>query len=789
MTSWLVLISVLSLAVIGVVAGVPAECQRFTSCGECMSNFDCAWCLDNTTSASITSQRCISMQEREETCQNFEYSQSSFEILSQLAVGSQLNDEEHTLISPQKATVYLRPGDKLPQTIPIKAAQLKEYPIDVYVLMDLSLSMNESRKTFALEAVNVIKEFQKITSNLLLGFGSFVDKDLSPFSSTQDTMVCPDQQDKCMRPYGFHNQISLKNLTADEFKNKLLNANLAGNIDEPEGSLDALMQVLTCTQEIKWRYRSRKMVVLVTDRDFHFAADGRLLGILERNDGQCHLDEQGFYSESKNQDYPSLSQVGEKVYDGEFNLIAAVIPKYTHIWQALEQVVPNMYVVALEKDAANIVDIVATYTERVSRKIQLLVSDDFHDLGLSIEIYSECLGSELRPVRECDDIPLDTVVDFEVRFRASKCLPEPKTITLSMSGFLQTLEIKVQTQCSCPCQNESPPEANEQCNNHGKFECGGCQCESEYIGNTCQCKKDVDNDDESRKECVDPLGPKDLICNGRGTCKCGVCVDCYQSYDSFCQCRDDDCQKTESGLCDGHGQCQCGTCSCNAGWSGDDCSCSQSTYGCVSPYNQEICSGQGRCRCNRCDCIQQDTGAYTGSFCQLAPDETFPCEVLTNCVECLAFQTGDRAANDCDSCGHISLQNQTETYTEQTVCTGLDWENCEFKFSYENGGEMSPVAAFLLLYPNGERRMCPLRVDLAIAGGVFVAGLVLLGLAFICCYKCYLVFDDRRQYAKFSKEAEQLRYAGNQNANDVYRSPITIYKNPMHGREIPSMRT
>jgi hypothetical protein len=38
-------------------------------------------------------------------------------------------------------------------------------------------------------------------------------------------------------------QTSLKNMNESEFKNEVFAAPLAGNVDEPEGGLDALMQV------------------------------------------------------------------------------------------------------------------------------------------------------------------------------------------------------------------------------------------------------------------------------------------------------------------------------------------------------------------------------------------------------------------------------------------------------------------------------------------------------------------------------------------------------------------
>jgi len=40
---------------------------------------------------------------------------------------------------------------------------------------------------------------------------------------------------------------------------------------------------------VGWRAESRKIILLATDRDFHYALDGKLAGVLTRNDGQCHL--------------------------------------------------------------------------------------------------------------------------------------------------------------------------------------------------------------------------------------------------------------------------------------------------------------------------------------------------------------------------------------------------------------------------------------------------------------------------------------------------------------------
>lgn len=46
---------------------------------------------------------------------------------------------------------------------------------------------------------------------------------------------------------------------------------------------------MVCWNRIGWREQSRKIILFATDEDFHYAMDGKLIGILEPNDGQCHL--------------------------------------------------------------------------------------------------------------------------------------------------------------------------------------------------------------------------------------------------------------------------------------------------------------------------------------------------------------------------------------------------------------------------------------------------------------------------------------------------------------------
>lgn len=93
---------------------------------------------------------------------------------------------------------------------------------------------------------------------------------------------------------------------SNEFVRQVADTQISGNLDAPEGGFDAIMQAIVCKDDIGWREKSRKLLVFSTDAGFHYAGDGKLGGIVKPNDGHCHLDKDGVYTESISQDYPSI---------------------------------------------------------------------------------------------------------------------------------------------------------------------------------------------------------------------------------------------------------------------------------------------------------------------------------------------------------------------------------------------------------------------------------------------------------------------------------------------------
>ena len=65
--------------------------------------------------------------------------------------------------------------------------------------------------------------------------------------------------------------------------------------------------MIACDKEIGWRESSRKLIVYSSDAAFHTAGDGLLGGIVEPNDGKCHL-ENNQYTMATEMDYPSIGE-------------------------------------------------------------------------------------------------------------------------------------------------------------------------------------------------------------------------------------------------------------------------------------------------------------------------------------------------------------------------------------------------------------------------------------------------------------------------------------------------
>ena len=218
------------------VPGGLADCRGRSSCRHCMAGQGCVWCaaprpgiLARCNEAS--SPAAVACSADTVDTESLALVLEAAPLQSDYTPGS----SDPVQISPQKINVTLRPGK--PLTLDFSVAHAKDYPVDIYFLMDLSKSMKNSRDNLAELGGEIIAAIGNKTKNLATGFGSFVEKNVPPFSSAIPAFGggAP--------PYSFHHQSSLASLSASQFKEAVLASTLAGNVDDPEAQLDALMQV------------------------------------------------------------------------------------------------------------------------------------------------------------------------------------------------------------------------------------------------------------------------------------------------------------------------------------------------------------------------------------------------------------------------------------------------------------------------------------------------------------------------------------------------------------------
>lgn len=130
------------------------------------------------------------------------------------------------------------------------------------------------------------------------------------------------------------------------------------------------------------------------------------------------------------------------------------------------------------------------------------------------------------------------------------CLSGSRRFSLKPVGLQETLEIELESLCSCECGR--PPEADNssQCTEgQGTFRCGVCECQPGFSGAECECNE------ESALLSNCAANNESDICSGQGQCYCAECV-CDTSsfghiYGPYCECDDYSCVRFRGELCGG----------------------------------------------------------------------------------------------------------------------------------------------------------------------------------------------------------------------------------------------
>ncbi|XP_069173451.1 LOW QUALITY PROTEIN: integrin beta-PS [Procambarus clarkii] len=762
------------------------KCHAQRKCVDCIQTPDCMWCSKLKNESEQRVARCQHITADPTTfCDpaHLENITNSVVITQDtpLTVAGNENTgksageaDKIVQLRPQRMKLKLRKG--VPINVTLTYRQARDYPVDLYYLMDLSNSMKDDKKQLAALGSELAKLMKSLTSQFTLGFGSFVDKVLMPFADTApDKLEAPCAG--CAPPYSFRNDLPL-NGDPKQFTIKVEAAPISGNMDSPEGGFDALMQVMVCTEQIGWREQARRIVIFSTDAKFHHAGDGRLAGIVAPNDERCHLNHLHEYSDFNIYDYPSIAQINKIAKEKNINVIFAV-SAHELLYKELSGMIETSSYGMLEADSRNVVELVREQYNKISSTMRL--TDNSTNSAVSVRYFSSCKGGGA-PVltKECGDIKENDTIDFLLEITASECPTDANSTVVEVKTLQDNLILEIEFECSCNCADpEFVEEDSLACKGAGDLVCGVCACHQGFRGEVCQCSNEnSDNSESDTQLCQAKEGEK--VCSGLGYCSCGMCVcnDKPVVHGTYCECNSRKCQSGVGSECSGHGTCDCNKCRCEQGYTGDLCQCRDDSA-CRPQGSQETCSGHGKCDCGKCKCSQQHGVTYTGQYCEDCPTcSAGKCIELRDCVQCQQFNTGKLKDTACPNCTIESVKIDTldgQVATGARLCTFEDEEGCLFNFTYRyiESSETNPQQYQVFVQ---KERQCPQPPP--VLGIVFglVAAIVAIGFLTLLIWKLLTTLHDRREYAKFEKERENAQWEAAE--NPLYKSAKTTFQNP-----------
>ncbi|XP_043264500.1 integrin beta-nu [Colletes gigas] len=758
------------------------QCISQSSCESCLeASSSCAWCSDWSYSTSILGKPRCNVPEKLKAfgCPPEEIRTAppgSIKILENFDFRDMdLLDETPLQLKPQKVKLRIRPNTET--TVPLHYRPAKNYPLDLYYLMDLTWSMRDDKETLVMVGWNMTRRISKFNTNFRLGFGSYADKPLMPyiFPGHEDN-PCKSDHAVCAPIYSFQHHLELTR-DVQRFIKEVNDSLVTGNVDNLEGGLDGIVQAIVCTEEVGWNRHTRKIMLVATDGYLHFAGDGKLGGAVNRQDFKCHLDERRQYSLSTNYDYASLAEVSRLLQENKVNLIFAVTedrrPEYELIADLLKE---KARVATLTSNSSNILDIIETaYHDLISR----LVLRDNSSSPLRLEYFSNC-GRENNPessTSTCDGIQEDHVYDFRLVFSFDKCPSNQSLWTQTvvvedaLASEVSEMVIEVELLCGCNCKDSEISRCQ-----HGTNECGLCKCDFGWSGEHCDC--DEISPVENKLQCISPNATK--VCSERGECVCGICY-CDKGYNGqFCECSA--CDKIGGIECSDRGTCECGVCNCLEGWQGEACQCPSTDDLCIAPGTQEICAGHGYCDCGECRCnvTAADDSYYRGTYCESSASAggSGLCSLYNSCV--------NATVENPEEIDQYCRTNAT-VYTTETV-DSVDFGNehycfvklvkdkqtCNIHYVYEFQKNNAVVLKI-------GKKACTTPIHPAAISLVLVGIVVLIGIVCLLTWKCWTSIIDRKEYEKFEQEQKKTVYSLNE--NPLFRPAITRFRVPSMYKE------
>ncbi|XP_061738790.1 integrin beta-8 isoform X2 [Nerophis ophidion] len=696
-----------------------------TSCTQCLGRGpQCSWCFkEDFLDGAALSQRCdLQANLLSRGCGAEFTERSKVRVEVDATTGG-------TQVSPQDVSVTLTPGSDASFMVAVK--QLPRYPLDLYYLVDVSASMQENLDHLKTVGVALSLRMTEHSSDLWLGFGSFVDKPVSPYINVHPTKInnpCSDYEIRCRPAHGFHHVLSLSG-NMSQFTRVIKRQRISGNMDTPEGGLDAMLQAAVCQKAVGWRPEAKRLLLLMTDQPSHLALDSRLAGIVVPHDGLCHL-EDNIYSGSTRMDHPSLGQLSDKLLQNHIHAIFAVEKQQYQWYQSL------------------------------LAEVSLSVSVD--DRAFSrywTSVSPICPNGSAANNHSCSGVQPNQTVYFKVTIGLHSCpdhgADEDVEVMVRPVGYNESTRVRVHSKCHCSCG----PTGS--CRDSQQSPCAGT---SDGAGLERWPHQGLFRN-ESKWRCR--ADGSEVDCSGRGVCECGRCV-CEQSrlgavYGKYCQVDDFSCPYGGGLLCGGRGMCVSGECVCEDGWTGDSCGCSLAVATCQSP-DGSLCSGRGKCVCGRCVC---DGRGYSGDLCDRCPACQSSCQSNWKCVDCHVSRGLTQNEKHCNrTCGSDVIHiNARLTGSRELHCMYVGDDSCRYWFQsrLESGREQLHISTRAECASGGR----VLGTFLSVCALTVLCGLVVVAVSRLLLQKRGRSLEGATQDGAYLCTGKELSYIPTSNEKTV----------------------
>ncbi|XP_043545722.1 integrin beta-8 isoform X2 [Chiloscyllium plagiosum] len=666
---FLSVVHILTIAVAASKTGVRNKCtaEKTNRCSDCLLlGPECGWCFQKEFSDKSLHRCDLVANLIEKGCKS--------DFIEFIEVEKIIEEEEsqNSQLTPGKVSLHLRPGSEM--NFVVRVQQLDKYPVDLYHLVDTSASMVANLERLHSMGHFLSQKMAKYSSDFRFGFGSFVDKPVSPFINIHPEKLinpCSIYETSCLPAHGFKHVLSLTN-NISEFRKAVERQRISGNEDTPEGGLDAMLQVAVCENQIGWRKEAKHLLLMITDQLFHLALDSKLGGIVLPNDGNCHLQD-NMYTHSTIMEHPSVGLLVDKLLENSIHVIFAVQGSCISWYKDLLPLMPGAVARQLNAELSNLSELVESAYRRLLSEVELQVDNQIN--GVYVNITAICPdGTKHQGQIKCRNVKANDAVLFNVTVGMTDCFEGDNYINLKPVGYNETTVISISSTCACQCKGQKGYSAGKCFNKELDPDCRLCHCEDKVTNSSCKEQCLIENCRQKKGQAV---------CSNRGICNCGKCL-CYQSnlgrvFGKYCELDDFSCPNHHGRLCAGNGECKRGECQCYAGWEGESCNCSSSLMSCRTGHGQ-ICNGRGTCICGRCHCTESRT---SGHLCEVCPTCESSCENSWKCVQCHVLNYwAVYPANCTKACSQMVLVDQLSESEEEKAqhCIFQAQNNCLYKF-------------------------------------------------------------------------------------------------------------